>query len=448
MNKHLNIFHTYTKVEREGNQLENDLTRALAVCLQEEPLLLYRFLQTIFKTDDARSNHFEHLFATWDEESDKIEVEIQKRMSTVEGFTHIYAVGLSESLLKVDDFFIQKRHKQNERTTDLFIRVKDTIILVEVKPGKYGLTNQLFNQAMDACEKDISEEEFRAIATPVNLDWSKLMKLVLSTKNFRTGSGSGSRYLQDFVRFIKQHNAKWFPIIPLFSLSYPSDKTLIKQRLEAALSQFENNLEYPDRMGLTIESVWANEVILKLEEKDKKPFVSVGIWPGNTKAQGWSLYEIDNQVPEFKDNIDLPSLGKTYEVKKEYHLKFTNSHGRWITGLNGTMDDFVTPIHTRRTFKKHSGRKKRNSDDWVAFQKFMDDHFKPNINWREQCEFEKRILQKNYSQFNIAFGFELSISIPLEDLMSIDKAQENYKPLKQFLTEVEKEMQTILISKP
>lgn len=47
MNKHLNFFNSYSKDER-NYQLENDLTRALAICLQEDNLLLHEILKTIF----------------------------------------------------------------------------------------------------------------------------------------------------------------------------------------------------------------------------------------------------------------------------------------------------------------------------------------------------------------------------------------------------------------
>ncbi len=48
MNAHLNVFKTYTKKERT-HQLENDLTRALAICLQEDPLFFHEILKLIFE---------------------------------------------------------------------------------------------------------------------------------------------------------------------------------------------------------------------------------------------------------------------------------------------------------------------------------------------------------------------------------------------------------------
>ena len=46
MNSHLNIFRTYAK-ENRRYQLENDLTRALAICMQEDSLFFHEILKAI-----------------------------------------------------------------------------------------------------------------------------------------------------------------------------------------------------------------------------------------------------------------------------------------------------------------------------------------------------------------------------------------------------------------
>ena len=47
MNRHLNLFKTYTKEDR-NYQLENDLTRAFAITLLENQLFLHEVLKQIF----------------------------------------------------------------------------------------------------------------------------------------------------------------------------------------------------------------------------------------------------------------------------------------------------------------------------------------------------------------------------------------------------------------
>lgn len=101
MNKHLNIFRTYAKIER-AYQLENDLTRALAICMQEDALFLHEVLKTIFSGDAQYNKLFEDLNSV-----PNLKIEIQKNAKDITGFKHIYAVSLSE--VEMTDFWAQAR---------------------------------------------------------------------------------------------------------------------------------------------------------------------------------------------------------------------------------------------------------------------------------------------------------------------------------------------------
>ena len=71
MNAHLNVFKTYTKKERT-HQLENDLTRALAICLQEDPLFFHEILKLIFEDSKYFTEFFDDINNT-----NEISIEIQ-----------------------------------------------------------------------------------------------------------------------------------------------------------------------------------------------------------------------------------------------------------------------------------------------------------------------------------------------------------------------------------
>lgn len=73
MNKHLNIFKTYTKKNR-SYQLENDLTRALAICLQEDALFFHEVLKTIINDSGLYNKLFEDL-----DGDTEVQIEIQKK---------------------------------------------------------------------------------------------------------------------------------------------------------------------------------------------------------------------------------------------------------------------------------------------------------------------------------------------------------------------------------
>ena len=99
MNKHLNLFTSYSKDDR-NYQLENDLTRALAISLQEDSLLLHEFLKKIF----SGTKFYSTLFDEFSREN-KVNIEIQKEVSSLEEFEHIFAVSLTSSVMDVDNFF-------------------------------------------------------------------------------------------------------------------------------------------------------------------------------------------------------------------------------------------------------------------------------------------------------------------------------------------------------
>ena len=77
MNSHLNIFKTYTNVERT-HQLENDLTRVLAITLQEDALFLHEVLKEIMLGTDQ----YNLLFESSESESN-VSIEIQQNSSRI-----------------------------------------------------------------------------------------------------------------------------------------------------------------------------------------------------------------------------------------------------------------------------------------------------------------------------------------------------------------------------
>ena len=94
MNSHLNIFKTYTNSFRTF-QLENDLTRALAISLQEDSLFFHEILKEVFLDTKFYSQLFDSL-----ENDATISIDIQKRASQITDYEHIFAITLSEAAIR------------------------------------------------------------------------------------------------------------------------------------------------------------------------------------------------------------------------------------------------------------------------------------------------------------------------------------------------------------
>jgi len=291
MNKHLNIFTTYAKNNR-SYQLENDLTRSLAICLQEDALFFHEVLKSIF----SGSRLFDQLFEDLDGETN-IQVEIQKQTSRVEDFDKIYAVSLSEAAMS--DFWKQSHHSEYDPICDLVITINNILIVIETKRDNIDCTAQLYNQVFNILKKQNKNiDEYKEDIKPFDLNWKKLMAIAVKVASFEKTTSNSNRFLTDFIQLVKDHNFRWLPETPIGSLQNVNSKSIYR-RVESALTQFCNNdeivekLTYSDRLGTTFSKGWSNELLFKVAPDSGD--LMVDIYPGNTKGQGYHIFPKDSK---------------------------------------------------------------------------------------------------------------------------------------------------------
>lgn len=416
MNKHLNIFKTYAKDDR-SYQLENDLTRALAICLQEDALFCHEILKAII--DDSAL--YNKLFEDLDGETN-IQIEIQKKASLIDGFEKVFAVSLSESCMS--DFWKQTLKTKYDPVCDLVVTINNIVIVIEAKRNDTDCAAQLYNQIFNIFndEKDIDIKFDKDSVKPFDLNWIKLMAIAVKVASFEKTTGNSNRFLTDFIKLVKDHNFRWLPETPIASLKGVNHKS-IHRRLESAVTEFCKNSEglekltYNDRLGTTFSKRWANEVLFRIDTISGDLVAS--IYPGNTKGQGRHIFK---EKAKFTDNLMIN--GDLYSVNRAYHIKFMGqSH---ITGLWLTDKDFNSPhLYTVSNFNKYSGRVKRGA--WGEVEKLLDKHL--NIDWKDKCQWQDKLIKSKRTLFNIAFGYHISLRVPLNELTQLDTNHDDIAPL-------------------
>jgi hypothetical protein len=428
MNKHLNIFSSYTKEDRD-KQLENDLTRALAICLQEDVLFLEKITKYILS---HKEGVYKKLFAVEREES-QFDIQIQRRISEIEGFEILFAVSVSGKEMNIDTFFQSQHNKEYDPITDLFISIQDVAILFEVKPNDTDCSNQIYNQAYNAIEEKDKIEE---IVIPVDLCWRKIMEILEEVINFKKNFGSRSRILEDFKHFIRLHNYRWLPITPLSSLKIASDQQLIERRIRTAIQQARIFQILNDRMGLELTVPWASELLFSLTNQS----FELKLFPGNTKKQGWHVFK-NNLEPQFAADCTIDGI--KYNVEKNFHFKFTSFQkyfaGFNITYLSGYLNKVVL---TKDVFSKQTGRKTRGKE-WDNLEEFLDKNIDSKFKWKVELGWDN-IIASGKNQFDFTLGYYLSIKIPYSVLSDIDKEINNLEPLTMFLEECAKSVSKLL----
>lgn len=435
MNSHLNLFKSYSREDR-SNQLENDLTRAFAICLQEDNLFFHEVLKEIMK---EKVEYYNNLFDDYNGK-DQVQIDIQQKVKSLSNFNHLFAISLSETPLDVAGFFNYPKSEYNP-ISDLSIHIDSTVLIFEVKPDAHDCSAQLFNQAYNAIsDKDeIPTEDLRSLITPVDLNWKKLMELTVKVLNFEKAVGSPSRYLVDFVDFIKRHNYRWIPEAPIGSLSPMGNSRRIKSRIVSALAQ-SKLMELKHRLGWEINVPWADEILIHVNDNNGN--LKVEIYPGNTKAQGLHLFK-KGKSPLFKNQIEIQ--GSNYEVKTGYHIKLT-SFQRYFTGLWFNEEAIKDGFYSYSNFNKYSGRMKRGEDNWGEIEDLFDKYFKPEFDWREKCGWlGKKVIKSTKSQFDLSLGYQLTTSIPFNIIKEVDREKNDLSRLTTFFESINEEFSKLLI---
>lgn len=435
MNKHLNIFKTYTK-ENRTFQLENDLTRSLAICLQEDTLFFHEFLRFIL---NSKENEFNRLFNSEYSEN-KINIDIQVNSKEISNFDYIFAISLSEN--EMSDFWTQTYQVEYDPICDLIITINNILIVIEAKRDNVDCTAQLYNQIFNICSKlnfketEFTKENFDNIIYPLDLNWKLLMNIASKVISFERATNNKNRFLSDFIELVKSHNHNWLPESTISNLK-PENNSLIVKRISSAIIELckneeYNKLPYNDRIGIEFQKPWAQEVLFNIKENGD---LVCAIYPGNTKNQGFHIF---NSNPEFKNSIHI--LGSEYSLDIQYHVKFT-SFQKYFTGLWFRDDQLKEKLYTSSNFYNYTGRKKRDKD-WDNIRKLFDNHL--NYDWKEQCKWNESIIDSGKNQFDLSFGYEITLTIPFKELQSLDKEREDLNPIMNILKDIISEFENIL----
>ena len=422
IDKHLNSFRFFSQDQRKVD-IEDNLSRALVLCLKSNPLLCHEFIQQILEQYPDNGD-YEYLFSNYTEDN-SIYINIQEKISGIAetDYRRIYAVATTGMSLSMDDFFDYSFSggKSYEPITDIFISIKDVAFIIEVKRWELDCRQQLFDQISKLTDDNLDP----TVVKPVSFDWKQVMQLISKISNFNRQIGAIDYLIDDFIDLIQSFNTKWLPILPFSVLSRQKEKDLQARysRLNAALyntPEVYQKLDYRDRTGVSLDFGWAQEILSYFIEDDKKELHLVSyIWPGNTKGQGYKLFG-SSKFETLEDVKEFEYKGNKFKVTLENELKLCHFN-KYISECDFKDGDTLKKIITKHNFHHFSG--KHNRDKWDRFESFLDDHFKPEYDWRSKCQWEKKFLQTDRSYLTASIGYQIGIWIPFSYLQSIDKEE-------------------------
>lgn len=434
MNHHLNIFRFFNE-NTEKISIENNLSRAFSICLTNNSFFLNEYIKAIISNED-----YNYLFSSISEDT-KCLLDIQVDISTIEkeDFSKVYAVAMTaDDELDMDDFFSQQNLGEKKSVTDIFINIKDIAIIIEVKRSGENCKAQLFNQVLP-----FTTEECTVV--PMKFSWQDTIRLMEKVKHVQQLVGQNSIFIEDFLQLGEKRFPNWFDpkpfkVIPFSSQhGNPNYIQLIKRMRQALLASNYELLDY-NRLGISVPFKWASEIILSFQsdQENNNENVIFSIYPGNTKGQG---YQIFNKQQDWQEKNSLNIKDIDYKLNISFNIKICH-FSKYISGLTFHAEDLIEPTHTYPNFLKKSGKWKK--DNWENFESFMDSHFKPEFNWRKRSNWSENFLNTDRTYFTMSLGYEIHAVVPYKSLRNIDTAEKDIATISDFINNVATSFQTLI----
>jgi hypothetical protein len=427
-NHHLNIFR-YFNESHEAEFIENNLSRAFAICLQQDLLFFSEYIRAIAKSDD-----YEYLFSHYESDSRYI-VDLQMDTGNVElaGINKIYAIAMTgDENLDMKNFMqLSPTADKDRNITDVWILIKDIVFIIEVKRTFENCKQQLYNQIHPLI---ITNDAIDVV--PLNFSWPHTLRVMERVSNLQQMRNSESGFIKDFLVLCERRYPEWFPSKPfnqLPALSAHSTKTIHARdkRLRQIIQQSgEQILGYNDRMAISAKFGWASEIIPDFRTLNQIDYIVFFVWPGNTKAQGYSVY---NKSLDWVKKPMLTVGGQQFELDTSYHMKFCHFN-KYITALSFDDGSLVKQINTPDNFYHRSG--KWDIEKWPEFELFMDAHFKEDFEWRKKCDWEHHFPDSDRNYFTVSFGFETELFVPYKYWQEMDKFSNDFTKPSLFIKEL------------
>ncbi|MGL5902396.1 MAG: hypothetical protein ACRCZO_06870 [Cetobacterium sp.] len=406
MDRHLSIFTPFSESARENN-----LTRALILILQREPLFFSMFLEKII------GNGLDESLLKED-----IEFNTQKlcKEFDIEGIEKIYGVTLNTD--KYEENIEESRETENP-ITDISIQLGNVLIIIEVKRHGEDPRKQLNNQ-INKINKNNITTEFKS------LNWQELLTISISLEQFTKKLKYSNIFLTEFNDFIEENYPELLPTSKItIHLSSERIERRIKQ-IEKEINLLihgENFDENPNFIKLK-NCNFAERFKIYFNEKEKgDKKICLGVWPGDNNTQANFLYKenfsLKTLEEKLKNNLNIHDLifGKDYNISIYQYIRFAHIMGKGVYWEELGKEKNILDIY--REIKGIT--KKSDIEKWETLKLKISEYVENEKNFFEN--FNKYFEESNRNYVNVNVGTCINLSFDINYIEKIEK--ENRIPL-------------------
>jgi len=445
MNHHLNLYKPYYQADDQADPIENNLTRALIIAMQQQSLLFYKVIELICDRAEPGADDFaRQLFSEFRDPNDMtFEIQVNMRDLQEDVFEGgVFAVSLTTVLVDMEAFqgLTFGSSVDTSRITDILITIRDTLFVIEVKRTSIDCRQQLFDQVYPLKEKGNG-------IRGCSITWTDILSLLYTIDSLQKVAYEKNVFTQDLIQLLETHFPGIIPALPFGSFPFTFDRTTaewgkMKQRLAKCLNGIEEVgtyqiRHYPDRSPVQLEWGWAREVSFWFtEDPADGAALFAYIWPANTKGQGWPVY---TRSLNWLQQTSLQVGDQRFELQILYEVKFCHFN-RYVSAFQ-FGDDRLRPgklLHTLENFKKSGKyyREATNGASWADLDHWLRPHFVEDYDWKAQCNWEDNFVLTNRNNVSVSLGFQVRCTIPYSYLQRIDKIDADYQKVSRLFQSV------------
>jgi len=412
MNQHLNVFYFFD--DNNKIYLENNLSRAFALCLKNDAVFLDNVLKRVLPKA-LYSDLFDN-----DRPDYSIEIDLQIPVNRLTTYSNIIGIACSGIGVEVEDIEAITPVDTKNPITDLCITINDTVLVFEFKRTNEDCKEQLKGQVEKIRENCPEGAEVEM----VDFNWREIIKTILKVLSFQKQINSVNSFTSDFADFLEYNYSAWFPNRLLKNISFPAtssdpNKKYLARRLRQIVALVAKNLGYEtntysgkyNRMVIETDWNWTKEIHLDFSV-NRYNSVTVSLFAGDTKSQGYSVFKSNNPISS------LPTTLNGHELEFDPYMRFSHFNST-VTAYHLKNKEYKG-THTKRFFRTYAGRYKR--DSWSEFEQVLD---RVVPEWRKGCKYTEKLENSNRSYFDFTVGLVLKLHINFNEIKNEDNDEEN-----------------------
>ncbi len=437
--RHMNLFEEY--VHGEKMPLENNLTRALAIALEENYNLMKEFIKLISKKFDENIPC----------RKGKYSVGIQYDLDNVADFGELERVyGLTLATEKYEPEQSKNKEDDNKKITDIIISLGQRIIIIEAKRDATNPTNQLEEQLAKIwgkCIKTNNCKKESLIPTQRALDWEEIFNIV--DKVYFSEDDKDDRIINDFSDFLYGNMSGCAPKKRLDQLQSlqgnPKIDSNFKEFVNARLTSIKK--EYLEKYDPQKKLNYKRKIIplelpylieCDLEYDRDANCINTVMYIGSQTWQYWNFKETETSTEILNTKI-IRFDSKRYSVEIRPYIKFYDNFGSQICMYEMKKIDIEMYHSIIGQFKKNEDncwiRSKTNKNLMEEIRRIGKSNFANDIRFgifKEQFDSETQ----NRKCVICTTQFCVRVKIPFNDACILDKE----KKLPEFINRVIKKV--------